>query len=213
MRTLLLQLADSGFPAGTFAHSGGLEALHQLGLLEGEAQLRGRMVELLWHTAHGALPFLNDAHRGDPVQADLAAQIFLSNHVAQRASQAQGKAFLLAAEATFESTEVSALREALPHSHLAVAFGAALATQSIPLDEARQAFLFCSGRAALSAVVRLGVLGPLRAQAVLHGLHGAMEEALAKTATLSAVDAVSVSPWLETAQSAHDRLYSRLFQS
>lgn len=213
MRTVLLQLADSGFPAGTFAHSGGLEALHQLGLLGGEAQLRGRLVELLWHTAHGTLPFLNDAHRGDAVRADLAAQVFLSNHVAQRASQAQGKAFLLAAEATFESTQVSTLRAALPHSHLPVAFGAALATRSIPLDEVRQTFLFCSLRAALSAVVRLGVVGPLRAQAVLHGLHGVLEEALAKTAPLGAEDAVSVSPWLETAQSAHDRLYSRLFQS
>ena len=77
----------------------------------------------------------------------------------------------------------------------------------------RQTFLFCSVRSALSAVVRLGVLGPLRAQALLHGLHPLFDEALAKTADLRSDDAVSVSPWLETAQSAHDRLYSRLFQS
>jgi urease accessory protein UreF len=57
------------------------------------------------------------------------------------------------------------------------------------------------------------VLGPLRAQALLHGLHPLLDEALAKTAGLRSEDAVSVSPWLETAQSAHDRLYSRLFQS
>ncbi len=214
MNALLLQLTDSGFPAGAFAHSGGLEALHQLGLLRGEAQLRARLVEFTWHAALGALPFLHDAHAGDAKRADVAAQVFLSNHVAQRASQAQGKAFLLAAEATLEVAKVTALRDALPHSHLAVAYGAVLATQpSISLDEARQAFLFSTVRSALSSVVRLGVVGPLRAQAVMRGLHPVMEQALLESRGLRGEDAVSVSPWLETAQAAHDRLYSRLFQS
>lgn len=213
MRTLLLQLADSGFPAGAFAHSGGLEALHQLGLLRGETQLRGRLVELIWHTAHGSLPFLNDSHQSDAVRADVAAEVFLSNHVARRASQAQGKAFLLAAEATFESSAVSELRETLPHGHFAVAFGAALASQSVPLEETRQVFLFSALRSVLSAAVRLGVLGPLRAQALLHGLHRELDQALSETSGLQAEDALSLSPWVETAQSAHDRLYSRLFQS
>ncbi len=213
MRMLLFQLADSGFPAGAFAHSGGLEALHQLGLLGGEAQLRGRLVELIWHTAHSSLPFLNDSHQRSAVRADAAADVFLSNHVARRASQAQGKAFLLAAEATFEARSVSALRDELPHAHFAVAFGAVLASQAVPLEEARQVFLFGSLRSALSGAVRLGVLGPLRAQALLHGLHAELDEALAHTSSSSADDAISVSPWVETAQCAHDRLYSRLFQS
>ncbi len=213
MQTLLLQLVDSGFPAGAFAHSGGLEALHQLGLLRTETQLRVRLVELTWHTALGALPFVDAAHAGQPAEVDRAAQVFLSNHVAQRASSAQGRSFLLAAEATFETAELTALRESLPHSHLAVAFGAALATQPISLDDVRQAFLFSVVRSALSSVVRLGVLGPLRAQAVLRGLHPVLDDALRDSRGRPVDDAVSVSPWLETAQSAHDRLYSRLFQS
>jgi len=216
MRTVLLQLADSGFPAGTFAHSGGLEALHQLGLLRDETQLNARLREFVWHTAFSALPFLNDAWAARGFQqvrgVDLAAQVFLANHVAQRASQSQGKAFLMAAEATFQTPEVSALR-ALPHAHLAVAFGATLATQGVAREEARQAFLFCAARSALSAVVRLGVVGPLAAQGVLFRLHPLFDEALTKTQTLGSDDAVSVSPWLETAQAAQDTLYSRLFQS
>jgi urease accessory protein len=213
MRTVLLQLADSGFPAGAFAHSGGLEALSQLGLLRDEAQLQGRLEELVWHTAHGALPFLNDAHLGDAVRADRACDVYLSNHVAQRASRAQGRAFLLAAVATFESPAVSALKDSLPHSHLPVAFGAALATRRITLEETRHTFLFSAARSALSAAVRLGVLGPLRAQALLYGLDGVLEEALVTTADLEGADATSVSVWLETAQAGHDGLYSRLFQS
>lgn len=213
MDTLLLQLADSGFPSGAFAHSAGLEALHQCGLLRGEAQLTGRLHELVWHTALGSLPFLADAFTGDAGRADRDAEAFLSNHVARRASMAQGRAFLMAAEAMLEDPAVTALRSALPHAHLAVAFGAALATRAVPLNDVRQTFLFCTVRSALSAVVRLGVIGPLRAQAVLLGLHGTIDRALADSAGLTAREAVSVSPWLETAQSAHDRLYSRLFQS
>jgi urease accessory protein UreF len=102
---------------------------------------------------------------------------------------------------------------ALPHAHLAVAFGATLATQGVAREEARQAFLFCAARSALSAVVRLGVVGPLAAQGVLFRLHPLFDEALTKTQTLGSDDAVSVSPWLETAQAAQDTLYSRLFQS
>jgi urease accessory protein len=213
MDTLLLQLADSGFPAGAFAHSAGLEALHHCGLLRGEAQLTGRLEELVWHTALGALPFLHDAFGGAALRADRDAEAFLSNHVARRASQAQGRAFLMAAEAMLDDPAVAAVRQVLPHSHLAVAFGAALAHRGLPLADVRRTFLFCTVRSALSAVVRLGVVGPLRAQALLRGLHDTFERALAEAAGLTASDAVSVSPWLETAQSAHDRLYSRLFQS
>ncbi len=221
MNPLLLQLVDSGFPSGAFAHSAGLEALHHCGLLRSEAQLTARLEELTWHTALSALPFLHDAFLGvspeTPLtlvhEADRSAEVFLSNHVARRASAAQGGAFLLAAEAMLETSAVRELRASLPHRHLAVAFGAVLATQALPLDEVRQAFLFSTVRSALSAVVRLGVLGPLRAQAVLRGLHSTLAAALSASAGLTGLEATSVSVWLETAQAGHDRLYSRLFQS
>jgi urease accessory protein UreF len=61
--------------------------------------------------------------------------------------------------------------------------------------------------------VRLGVVGPLRAQhLLLAGAPGAAR-ALADTTGLGAGDACSTSPIVELAQAAHDRLYTRLFQS
>lgn len=207
MRMLLYQLADSAFPAGSFAHSLGLEALRAIGQLGGERELALRLEELAWHTAYAVLPFLGDAHGGAPAAADRACDRFLSSHVANRASRAQGRAFLIAAEAMLGA------RVELPLGHLPAAFGGTLAGAGVSLEDARELAMFGALRSAVAAAVRLGVVGPLRAQRLLAQVGPTAARALAETREISGSGARAISPLVDLAQAAHDRLYARLFQS
>ncbi len=224
MDSRLLQLADSAFPTGAFAHSFGFEAVHQLGKLRDETSIVRRLREFIWHTATSTLPFFNaafDLERAPTVNGIVALdrwnEMYLSNHIARRASTAQGRAFLLASEATLEGTEAStiirALREELPHAHVAVAMGSTFRAIDVARADARRVHLFAALRGVTSALVRLGAMGPLRSQKLMFDLHPLLDEALDATEGLLPDDATSVAPFLEIAQTLHDRLYSRLFQS
>src|SRR5213082_2608688 len=97
MNYLLWQLADSGFPAGGFPHSGGLEAAVQHGHVAGSAGVRVFARHALLQAGRSGLPFLTAVHRQSPMLAevDRLCDAFLTNPVAHRASCAQGRAWLV----------------------------------------------------------------------------------------------------------------------
>ncbi|HZI13943.1 MAG TPA: urease accessory UreF family protein [Myxococcus sp.] len=214
----VLQLADSGFPTGGFAHSGGLEAAVQAGEVRGASELRRFVRELLWQAGHGALPLLGAAHREPSAlpSLDARAEAFLTSHVANRASRTQGRAFLDTCSRIFPSA-VGPLREearaARVAFHHAPVFGAVLRVLEVEREDAQQLFLSLTLRGALSAAVRLGIAGTHESHQLQHGATPLLQAVLETCGELGVEALAQPSPLLDLLGSTHDRLYSRLFQS
>ena len=212
----MLQLADSAFPTGGFAHSAGLEALVQAGELQGVEQFVGELVDQL---AHGSLPIVGAAHDEPARLAELDAftRTTVWSHVAARASKNQGRALLDVAARSFGHEALVTARARLARNelegHLAPVFGFVTRTLGVARDEALATFLHLGVRGALSAAVRLGCIGPGEGQAIHHRLHATLDLALARARTLGLADVAQTAPLLELFGATHDRLYSRLFQS
>jgi len=205
----LLQLADSAFPTGGFAHSSGLEAAAAAGLVRGEEGTRRFLEGSVAQCGRGALPFVGAAHGGRAVEADRRCEAFLVAHVSRRASLAQGRALLDTAQRVFPATRAVAL----PHGHQAPAFGAVGAALGLSAEHTQSAFLHVATRGVASAAVRLGLVGPYAAQRLLAELAPALAATVTRCGALSLDDARHATPLVELAQNAHDRLYSRLFLS
>jgi urease accessory protein len=216
---LVWQLADSAFPSGGFAHSAGLEAARQLGEVEGAAELSDFLKGSLLQAACGAAPFALAA-RADPsrlAELDRRYDAFLSNHVANRASRAQGQGFLAAASRTLGHGELRELNDLVRQQslsgHWPVLFGAVGGSLGLDARRLARLLLFITSRGLMSASVRLGVVGPIQAQAMQFELHGYSERLVERALNCDLEEAAQTSPFIELMQGVHDRLYSRLFVS
>jgi urease accessory protein len=211
---LLWQLADSAFPTGGFAHSLGLEAAWQHGEVRNRAELVSFIEAGLQQLGHAALPLVTAAFDAPEKfgEFDQLCDAFTTNHVANRASRAQGRAMLAAVERIYQ-LKITSEGEEIKFAHFAPIFGLCLQRLKISRVIAARLFFFNQLRSVLAAAVRLNIVGPMEAQMLQHRLAVKAEEILARCQTLTLDDLAQTSPLLDVWQGAQDRLYSRLFQS
>jgi urease accessory protein len=224
---LIWQLMDSAFPTGGFAHSSGLEATWQQGEVRGRADLLAFAATSLEQLGHAALPFVTAAFDAPEKLAefDRLCDAFTTNHVANRASRAQGRAFLTAVERIFperraparlvaeQETKLAEPVLGAPFAHFAPVFGMCLRQLDISRETAARMFFFNHLRSVLAAAVRLNIAGPMEAQVLQHKLSAKAELVRQKCETLTVEQIAQTAPLLDLWQGAQDRLYSRLFQS
>jgi urease accessory protein len=219
MNYLLWQLADSGFPAGGFAHSGGLEAAVQHGMVADGPGVGAFARQALAQAGRSGLPLVSAVHRQPELLAELDrfSDAFLTNPVAHRASCAQGRAWLASSIRSFPAASIDTLEEQVRREslagHYAPLFGAVTARLEVDLVDAQRLFLYLTVRGIASAGVRLGAIGAYEAQQVQAAAAREIDRVIEQCADLAPVDIAQTAPLIDLFQSTHDRLYSRLFQS
>ena len=216
---LIWQLADSAFPAGAFAHSGGLEAAWQAGEITSAQDLFDWISAALLQSGHALLPAVGAAWDGERTlrEVDAFCDAFLLNHVANKASRAQGQALLMACGKVFDVDAVRAVADAARRDrlagHYAPALGAVARALGIPKRRACELFLFMTVRGAVSSAVRLGIVGPLQGQGLQHRLTAVAARVADECADLPLEQSAQTAPLADLLQGMQDRLYSRLFVS
>ncbi|RLN46246.1 hypothetical protein BBJ29_006604 [Phytophthora kernoviae] len=229
----LWQMIDSLYPTGGFAHSLGLEAAAQEGLVTDSSSLREFLSASLHQAANFALPLVFSAHQAasdasqsliDTVlELNSRATALYSNHVARKASFAQGAALLRLALSTYAPTlprfqTLLALRKEIKKRkhggvHHAVLFGVVCALLGVENQSAQRMYLFVTIRDVLSAATRLNLVGPLEATRLQFESTPLLEKVFEEKKNRDVKDSYSSAPVLDLVQAMHDQLYTRIFNS
>ncbi|TYZ57727.1 hypothetical protein PybrP1_000711 [[Pythium] brassicae (nom. inval.)] len=243
------QMVDSLYPTGGFAHSLGLEAAVQERLVtSGGAPLARFLRSSLHQSANFALPIVFSMHsaalqtRGGDGSGEQQALLdavldvnarttaLFSNHVARKASLAQGAAMLRLALSTYGSAgspdeqahdafavllavRKESKRQQHPGVHHAVVFALVCALLGVDSDTCQRLFLFYGVRDVLSAATRLNLVGPFEAARVQFELRGLLERVFQAKKNRPLEDSYSSAPVLDLVQAMHDQLYTRIFNS
>ncbi|OQS02464.1 hypothetical protein THRCLA_05167 [Thraustotheca clavata] len=211
------QLVDSLYPTGGFAHSLGLESAVQEKIVTNSTTLRQFVVTALNQTANLLLPFLYEAHKECTLEnykrLDALVHAMCTNHVARRASIAQGCALLRVAIQTYGFPLLRDIKKSRPIGHHVVLLGIVCGCLQLDSLVAQRMLLFYTMRDILSAATRLNLVGPMESAKLQMQLAPVAESILQSRKDRLVDDAYQSAPYLDLVQGRHDQLYTRIFNS
>ncbi|KAJ8756346.1 hypothetical protein K2173_025158 [Erythroxylum novogranatense] len=217
------QLLDSILPTGGFAHSFGLEAAVQAGIVLGVEDLRTYVVHVLENTGSLLLPYVCSATVHPTLdnwqKLDKMLDATLTNEVSRKASIAQGSALMRVSAAIFaeipsiKTMRLSSLGCGTVSLHHAPIFGLICGLLGIDCETSQRSYMFITMRDAFSAATRLNLIGPMGAAVMQHEVSVAAETLLKKWMNRTVEEACQTAPLIDTLQGCHGYLFSRLFCS
>jgi urease accessory protein len=219
----LLQVSDSTFPTGGYAHSYGFEQVVRFGLVRDADSMALYLEEHLWPMLmYFELPVVRFAQEGTlkgnlPALLELDACVDATKTARElrEASRATGRQRLRALCATAPSPMLNAfvrhVEEGQAKAHHTVVFGIGLA--SVPQPALLTSWACQSLSAVCLSSPKLLRIGQEAAQRVLTGSLERMEEKLARSLSVSREELGWFDPLVELASMQHEIAYERLFIS
>lgn len=209
----ILQLSDSMFPIGSFAHSFGLETLISDGRVTKDnfKEYLGSMLKN--QVGPCDMVFMLAANKNLNQAEELSKRYACYKVVPPfyKASLTMGKRLLSVGEKLTGNTYLKSLNEKqILHP---IAFGTVTNVMDIPASYASNAFLYNWAASTTSAAIRLIPLGHDSAQKILHEIKETISEVYEKNKDKSIEDAWQFTPETEIAGLEHEKLYTKLFLS
>jgi len=220
-----LQMGDSFFPSGAFAHSCGLETFVTEGLVSDrqtlimfiESYLVGLVArcDLLFvklaHVASGASD-LNEINRLDHFIHAMKFSMEL-----REASMQMGRQLLQVMSGIYQSSIVQPLLQLVEgrklNGHHPVMFGAVCRTASIGVEKTMLTYLYSLVSSLVSAGVRLIPIGHRDGQIAINDLKPLIGCMVRKAENRGEADIASFAPAIEVRSMQHEHLHMRLFRS
>lgn len=221
----LLQMADSGHPTGSFAHSGGLEGACEAGLIGSPTEaLEFLRLVVAPSILRLDLPLLRGGYEATRRQAwtelwecDSICHALKLPREVRLASCAMGAQRVAIASSIHpgETTRFLArsLEERRWRGHAPVAFGAIGAALAVPLIDTATGYCFQGISGAVSALVKLLRVGQTTAQKWISALADEIACHIEGALAVPIQEAGWFSPSSEIASARHETAYTRLFIS
>ena len=219
-RLAVLQLCDSLFPVGSFAHSDGLEAAVADGQVVSAADVRAWLETVLHVTLTGADgPGLRNTitalHANDLAAiaaTDDELYAMRPSSAGRNATRTQGDRLLKTWQHIRPSTRLEAVMTARPHHTFPVAFGIVCDVAGLTVVDALEGFFYTRLAAGVSAAMRLMSIGQHEAHQLLADLLREVPACAARVAA-GVEPPRAFSPHMDIASMRHQYVHSRLFRS
>ncbi len=217
----LLQLSDTAFPTGSFAHSMGLEAFVGAGRLRSVEDLERLAAIYLNSLSTSDCVALRAAYatRLDQViEIDRLLSATKLTRELRSASTATGGRFLasvaaLGVEGPVLEDYTRAVRGDEAPGNMAVGYGVAAPALRLGVEEALLSYLYAAASSLVAAGQKLIPLGGSAAQRVLYRLDGEITRAVEKSEEVALEDMCAFAPEVDVRSMLHERQRVRLYIS
>lgn len=218
----LFQLVDSSLPIGGFVYSMGMESAIKSNLLQNEEDLKRYLMAYANQIITFDFPFLdagfmtaNEPEKWDEITT--AYQAMLMNPNLEKSALVLGKNWSRLLFSLYKTPEIIKLKQQLEDQETplfyTIVFGVFMSVLKINDQDARSMFLYAALRDQITALTRLGIVGPVGGQGLLTYV---LDAAKAKSILYKTVpyDKATKSAYImEIVQLNHHKIYSKLFQN